>query len=257
MRVTWLASYPKCGNTWARFLIYQYLHGAAESSAQIAGEIPDLHVEGQVRALAGREQATIKTHALWTPQTAGERFIYIVRHPRDVLLSCLHYMRVQSPGTLNKGTSDEQYVRLFLKLGGDPLYLQSRFGTIEEHWRSWLEQGSFPGIVVRYEDMKADAARELRRIVESTGGEYDEARGRRAAELSSFDAMRALEVREKAAGVQNKVFFGAPQRVREGLLFMNKGQSGRSLERIARGLDAECDARFASTLERFGYARGA
>jgi len=257
VRLTWLASYPKCGNTWARFLIYQYAHGEAASSQQIAREIPDLHVEGQVQAVsAGRQSMTIKTHAVWTPQTRGERYVYIVRHPRDVLLSCLHYMRVQSPGALNKGTSDEQYARLFLKLRGDPLYLQSRFGTVEEHWRSWLEQTRMPGIVVRYEDMKADAARELRRIVESMGEAFDEARGRRAVELSSFDRMRALEVREKSAGAAGGVFFGTKQRLREGLLFMNKGQSNRSLEPIAAGLDAECDAVFRATLDRFGYPAG-
>ncbi len=111
-----------------------------------------------------------------------------------------------------------------------------------------------PGILVRYEDMKADTARELRRMIESTGETYDEARGKRAVELSSFDRLRALEVREKSAGTTGTVFYGSKQRLREGLLFMNKGQSGRSLDRIAKGLDALCDARFKETIEKFGYA---
>ncbi len=136
MRVTWLASYPKCGNTWARFLIYQYHHGEATSSVQISQVIPDFHVEGQAQAAAaGRQDIIIKTHAQLTPRTRGERYIYIIRHPRDVLLSCMHYMRVQSVGKLNKNVPDEQYARLFLKLGGDPLYLlepvRHRRGTLE------------------------------------------------------------------------------------------------------------------------------
>lgn len=257
MRVTWLASYPKCGNTWARFLLYQYHHGEAASSAQISQVIPDFHVEGQAQAAAaGRQDIIIKTHAQLTPRTRGERFIYIIRHPRDVLLSCMHYMRVQSVGKLNKNVPDEQYARLFLKLGGDPLYLQSQFGTVEEHWKSWLDQTRMPGILVRYEDMKADTPRELRRMIESTGETYDEARGNRAVELSSFERLRALEVREKSAGTTGTVFYGSKQRLREGLLFMNKGQSNRSLESVAKGLDAECDAVFRATLERFGYAPG-
>jgi len=255
VRVTWLASYPKCGNTWARFLLYQYFHGEVSTTGQISKVIPDLHADHEVQnASAGRESITIKTHAMWTPQTRGERYIYLIRHPRDVLLSCVHYMRVQSPGKLNKNVPDEHYARLFLSLKGDPLYLKSRFGTVEENWRSWLGQRAMPGIVVRYEDMKADAARELQRIVESTGETYDPERGRRAVELSTFERMRALEVREKSAGTTGTVFYGSKQRLREGLLFMNKGQSNRSLESIAAGLDAECDTVFRTTLDRFGYS---
>lgn len=258
MRVTWLASYPKCGNTWARFLIYQYFHGEVGETGAISRFIPDQHVEGQVaQAAAGRDSIIVKTHSMWTPQTRGERYIYVIRNPRDVLLSCAHYMRVQSPGKLNKNVPDEQYARLFLQLQGDPLYLKSRFGTVEQNWRSWLGQRAMPGIVVRYEDMKADAAGELRRMIESMGEEFDEERGRRAVELSTFERMRALEVREKSAGVTGTVFYGSKQRLREGLLFMNKGQSNRSLESIARGLDAEFDAVFRTTLEKFGYAPGA
>ena len=41
--VTWLASYPKSGNTWLRFLLYSYYYGSVTVSAQVAERIPDIH----------------------------------------------------------------------------------------------------------------------------------------------------------------------------------------------------------------------
>jgi len=259
MQLVWLASFPKSGNTWARFLLYQYLHGEASSSAQLAAEIPDVHAPGEFQRAAakpGRTRLIVKTHFMCVPTVQGERFIYLVRHPRDVLQSVMNFVRLLSDNTPYKNLSDEQYARMFIQAGRNPLNLQAEYGTIEQHWHSWLDQARLPGIVVRYEDLKADALGGLRRMLEWIGEPVDESRARRAVELSGFDRMRALEVREKSAGKEGTVFFGARQKVREGVLFMNKGQSGRSLDRIAPGLDALCDARFKETLERFGYASG-
>ena len=257
MRLVWLASFPKSGNTWARFLLYQYLHGEATSSAQISREIPDVHAPGEFQRAAATPGRTLligKTHFMYQPSVQGERFIYLVRHPRDVIQSVMNFVRLLSGTNPYRSLTDEQYVRMFIQAGRNPLNLQAEYGTIEQHWHSWLDQQRLPGLVVRYEDLKSDSLRELRRMVEWLGEPFDEARARRAVELSSFDRMRAIEIREKTAGQEGTVFFGARQKVREGVLFMNKGQSGRSLDRIAKGLDALCDARFKETIEKFGYA---
>ncbi len=256
MQLVWLASFPKSGNTWTRFLLYQYMHGEATSSDQIAKEIPDTHSPGEFQAAAarpGRPLLIVKTHFQYKPTIPGERFIYIVRHPRDVIQSVMNFVRLLGDDNPYRGLTDEQYVRMFIKAGRNPLNLQAQFGTIDEHWHSWFDQTRIPGIVVRYEDLKSNTLGELRRMVEWLGQPFDDARAARAVELSTFDRMRALEVREKVAGKEGTVFHGAKGKVREGQFFMNKGQSGRSLDRIAKGLDALCDERFRQTIERFGY----
>ena len=43
MSIIWLASYPKSGNTWLRFLLYNYLFGEVRRSGDIARRIPDIH----------------------------------------------------------------------------------------------------------------------------------------------------------------------------------------------------------------------
>src|SRR5882757_11182682 len=41
--VVWIASYPKSGNTWLRFLICNLAFGPVESAAQLNQLAPDLH----------------------------------------------------------------------------------------------------------------------------------------------------------------------------------------------------------------------
>jgi hypothetical protein len=65
--------------------------------------------------------------------------------------------------------------------------------------------------------------------------------------------MRALEVREKKAGVAGAVFDGGKPEFERGLLFMNTGRSGQSLASIEAALDAEFDRRFRAALWLLGY----
>ncbi len=260
MRFIWLASYPKCGNTWVRFLLYQYFHGEVRSSADIAREIPDIHYAEEVRPVMARaakegRDLLCKTHHPWTPRAPGRKYVYIIRHPRDVLVSVMNFHRLMSPTRPFGAMTEHQYVLAYLEKGRNPLNYDCVEGPYDQHWKSWLNQNATPGIVVRYDDLQKDALAELRRMVEFLGPTpCDEARAARAVELSTFERMRALEVKEKTSGVEGTVFHGARTKVREGMLFMNKGRSGRSLEGIAPGLDAACDARFRETLERFGWA---
>jgi len=259
MRHVWLASTPKSGNTWARFLLYQYYYGEVKESDEVGKRIPDVHGPGHYKkalALAkseGRSRVLVKTHQLFYPQMHVGRYIYLVRHPADMILSLMKFYDLVAPKNAPKRLSDKQFIRLYIQRGHNPLHLVPEHGTVEQHWRSWLEQTKTPGIVVRYEDLKSDPVRELRRMVESLEDSFDEEKGRKAVDLSSFDRMRALEVKEKAAGKTSAVFVGESMKVRDGLLFMNKGKTGQSLDAYDKGLNAECDAGFRSTLERFGY----
>lgn len=258
MQHVWLASFPKSGNTWIRFLLYQYYFGELTATEQLSREIPDMHAPGQYKAAAsapGRTRLFVKTHQVYSPQRHPGRYIYAVRNPRDIILSMMNFIDMVAPGRTTKRPSDEQFVRLFIQRGHNPLNIEADNGTIESHWHSWLDQQLTPGIVVRYEDLKQDAHRELRRMVESLGETFDEERGRRAVALSTFDRMRALEVKEKTSGTDSTVWPGTQSKLREGRFFMNKGKSGRSLDTYGKGLDAACDAAFKDTLQRFGYAR--
>lgn len=255
--VRWLASYPKSGNTWVRFLLYQYFFGEARSSLDIARYIPGIHNRKQVAGAQLFDGAMfVKSHYPLGPQTPSHEralsCVYVVRHPRDVVLSCLNYARMvpYMPETV----TDETYVRTFIAKGGALEYLAMQFGTLEDHYKSWLDQTKIPTLLVRYEDLKADAGKQLERMVSFLGYTPDPARVEGAVKLSSFERLKAMEVEEKSSNSENRLFVGSPEQMHKGRMFMNKGQSGRSLESIAKGLDAAVEARFADMLRRFGYA---
>lgn len=256
--IVWLASYPKCGNTWVRFMLYAALHGPAHESIEVSRKIPDIH-----RPLPadppGPGKNLAKTHFLLTDrhpglaQTVGA--IHIVRHPRDVLLSALNYRRLG--GMDERQLPAARYADVFIRAGGDPDWANQGFGTWLGHARSWRGTDRFPVLGVRYEDLKRDAGGELGRMLTFLGVERSGEEIARAASAASFEAMRAMEIREKndrtKKGGDKRLFVGDERATRGGHFFMSSGQSGRSLESIAPGLDARCDAAFGEGLREFGY----
>lgn len=259
MRIVWLASYPKSGNTWVRYFLYSYLVGPVPSTAHLARRVPDVHVPGNVETAEPIEgRLFVKTHYAWSPAhrfaAATEGFIYILRHPKDALLSNLHYRRLLARSKESLALiNDRAYASSFLRDLGDPGWRMRGFGTWGEHASSWLTNPAVPHLVLKYEDLRADPHASFRRAIEFLGAPVDEGRLAEAVRASSFDQMRAMEVRAKRAAAGDVVFNGHSKHVSKGLYFMNKGAVGQSLAAIDPGLDAAFDQRFARDMERFGY----
>lgn len=93
-------------------------------------------------------------------------------------------------------------------------------------------------------------------MVEFLQEPVDEARIAAAVAASTFDRMRALEAREKAADHRGNVFIGGKSELDRGLMFMSRGRSGQSLAKIGPGLDRDFDERFATAAWLMGYSKG-
>jgi len=252
MSITWLASYPKSGNTWLRFMLANIIAGGPPAcSADVSRLIPDIHRRGDLDGVSG--DLFVKTHFMRTgkhPMIADTaRAVHVVRHPRDVLLSALNYRRMEG---VIEGLTDEQYARAFIAGSGDPLWAKLGYGSWTAHAASWSQATPWPVLTVRYEDLKADTAGVLRRVLGFVGLDASDAAVARAVAQSTFDNLRALEVRERASKTPG-LFPGSGADTRAGRFFFNKGTSGRSLDTIRPGLDASFDARFAPALARLGY----
>ncbi len=256
--IVWLASYPKCGNTWVRFMLYAYLYGPPAASIEVPRKIPDLHRRLPMDPPAGPYMLA-KTHFALSdrhPSLASTaRAIHIIRNPWDVALSALNYRRL---ATGDAGIDETGFLRSFIANGGDADWLRQGFGTWASHARSWRETDRFPVLAVRYEDLKADARGVLVSMLDFLGEPADPARLDAALRASSFDAMRAMEIREKQKPPKDarteRLFIGDQKAARKGIYFINKGASGQSLDGIAPGLDAAFDAAFAPDLKDLGYA---
>lgn len=262
--ILWLASYPKSGNTWLRFLLRSAVLGPPAESIAVARSIPDIHrplPTAMEPAFGGL--LPIKTHFELSAshpllaQTA--KAVHVLRHPKDVLLSGLNYTRLA--GAKPSTATDRAYTEAFIARGGDAAFETQGFGTWAGHARSWTSAG-FPVHTIRYEDLQADAAAVMRGVLEFIGTELSQGVSDdallAAVKASSFDNLRALEVREKhdpsKQSLSKRLFVGDRAAARQGAFFMNSGKSGQSLASIGPGLDAAFDTAFAEPLAEFGYA---
>lgn len=248
MKVVWIASYPKSGNTWVRFLLHHYLFGEPASSIELNKRIPDLHRPAG-RIDTSQSRLLVKTHFPLSdslPYLAmTDRAIHIHRHPKDVLLSGMNYTRLESSRTPDAAA----YAKRFIEAGGDPSWIEMGFGTWASHAESWRTTERFPVHSVSYESLRADTAGQLRAMLEFLGEPVDDGRVAAAVELSDFDRMQSIERREKARNAES-LFRGGKESLDRGALFMNRGAVGQSLAPIDPALDAAFDSAFAEAITR-------
>jgi hypothetical protein len=257
--VIWIASYPKSGNTWLRFLLCNLVFGPVESAAGLNERIPDLH-EMQAVPGFGPGLTFVKTHFPYTPalplveRTAAA--IYIIRDPGDVMLSNFHYARRSGVAADDGAGQLERYVDSFLGTGGDPRWVKLGMGSWAENVVSWhTARSRIPVIWLRYEDLLADTVG----IARTLCGHLRLTRG--AAELeaavaaASFERMRAIEEADISArrpGIFYKPYLQSSIDV--GLRFMRSGRSGEAAQRLSPSQRSRFDAVFGPLRQQFGYA---
>jgi len=186
---TFLVSFPRSGNTWTRFLIGNLVRpNEAISFLNVERVIPD------TSALSNRyleripRPRIIKSHQFFDARY--KRVIYIVRDPRDVVLSYYNFQRKY--GEIDDQYPLEQYLPRFI--AGDVPGLIG-WGSWGEHVLSWLAtRHNSPGfLLLRYEAMLADPVCELGKVAKFLGIETTAEALAAVVERSSADNMRRME----------------------------------------------------------------
>lgn len=286
MARVWLASYPKCGNTWLRLLLANLGQDESVSrgAPRLAGGIASgralidealmfatgllthdecdrirpavyRHVselEDEAEAVHFADTRFLKTHDAWTLTDRNEPLlggaeaaraaVLIVRDPRDVVASLANHNGksiddavaiMADPLDMLAGATDRQALQLRQRLLG-----WSGFN------RSWLDQRELPVHLLRYEDMLADTAGELSRLLDKLGFEIGRDAIGRAVERSSFEALQAQEAQFG--------FREAPVKMSEGRFF-RKGRAGGWREELTAAQCARIEADHAGMMRRLGY----
>lgn len=186
---TFLVSYPKSGNTWLRFLVANLLQQEPPVGLLDADQIvPSVDARSKRFLNDMAPPRVIKSHYCFQP--AYKRIIYIVRDPRDVAISQFHYQIKR--GVLEPGASIELFISKFLAGEVCP------YGSWGENVGSWLATRRHDPnfLLVRYEDMLAQALPIAASITRFLMLPEDPARIALAIERSSLEAMRKLEKAE-------------------------------------------------------------
>lgn len=275
--ITWLASYPKSGNTWVRLLLGNLLlrTPAAQDDSGFA-PVPGISSDRQAfEALVGlssydltddeidllrpasyrmmarrtRSRLFVKAHDAYRVLPGGEPLfpadcslgaIYIVRDPFDVAVSFAHHRgdgdwsetidRMNDPGHALSGANDLQMRQIIRDWSG--------------HYRSWIEQSAIPVLVVRYEDLRSDTERELRRIVEFARIDERELACSipDAVEASRFERLQAIE--EKS---------GFAERSLKSSRFFRSGCSGEGREELGEDLQGRLIEKHGDAMRELGY----
>lgn len=231
----WLASYPKSGNTWMRLLLANYwsesrqpVHinrirealplglasrvstfekfACLDASEMTRDEIEDLRpaicrVRASRLATAGVETFFYKIHDALHLTAGGELLVpvdrtaaavYLVRCPLDVAVSWAFYDGCSFADAVDMLCDPSAH------MGGSVGRLRQRLLDWSGHIDSW-RNAPFPVLVARYEDLLADAAGVLGRVVRFLGLDGrsgDSERIRRAAKCADFAELRRQEDRD-------------------------------------------------------------
>lgn len=223
MSITWIASYPKSGNTWVRSFLTNYVQDLDQpadinkliggwsyleraqfddimglsSSDMTEDELkhyrPSFHA-GMVEQVEA--PVFIKSHEAYRQfpngsslfgSVKGNKAIHLVRNPLDVAVSFAHH-------------NDKTIDRTIKKLGNPNAKMSGgafRFVEFMSDWtrynESWIKQDEIPVLSLRYEDMLSDTEACFTEIIRFTGLDFAEDRLKKAISFSSFDQLQKQE----------------------------------------------------------------
>jgi hypothetical protein len=271
--ILWLASYPKSGNTWMRVFLANLILDEPEPLAlrrinEVCSSEPNevwfkpfakgavselsekrvaqLRERAQERAVSlNKNIMPMKTHSLLGKDHSFQTIsvkatigvIYIVRDPRDVAISAADHYGLTLDQAIEMMADKKARGR-----GTPGTTVHELMGSWSDHVRSWTRWKHTPLIVLRYEDMLADALGQLGMVARKLGITGDEARIRRAVEFSSF---KSLQAQEAQSGFIEKSLHS--QR------FFRAGRAGGWREKLTPAQAAAIERHHAEQMRRFGY----
>jgi hypothetical protein len=257
--IVWIASYPKSGNTWLRFLACNLLFGPVDSAVTLSRLAPDLH-ELRATPEPPRQLTLMKTHFPYTmnlplaAHTAGA--IYVVRDPADVMLSNFHYARRSGVSAGESADALNRYIDNYLAARGDPRWLKLGMGSWEDNVRSWVgNKWNFPVLCVRYEDLLADGVNVAGILCKCLGVTRTAEEIAKAVDGASFRRMREIEEADISAqrvGIFYKPYLREP--IEAGLRFMRAGKRGEASQVLSQEQRRRVDAVFGPLRRELGYA---
>lgn len=240
-KITWIASFPRSGNTWLRALITTYINGGDSdiNSIMQTGDKQPEYYEGIVKApifeWSMTDQALIKPAAMMRmledangnlmlkthdcnfdlsgvaqiPHKLTRCAIYIVRDPRDIALSFMNHYNMDTHKAAVERMLDSSFLTRYPNKG---LFVPQLSWQI--HAQSWMRELPYPVYTLRYEDLHSDPTRIFSDVVNFLQLDYDEALINKSIEACAFERMKK---QEQTGGFREGV----------GQTFFHKGKSGR------------------------------
>jgi hypothetical protein len=238
---TFVVSYPRSGNTWTRFLIANLVFPSESVTfTNIERLIPDTSSQSNRALKRTPRPRIIKSHTYFDPRY--RRVLYIVRDPRDLVLSYYNFQRKYRQLADDYPLAD--YVDDFV----NGRLISAGWGSWGENVASWVytrqNHGGF--LLLRYEDMQSDTERELKRIAAFLGLKPTPERLKQAVEASSPERMREMERTQSDHWVATK-------KHRKDIPFVGPAVSGRWQSDLTTALVSKIESTWGDLMSTLGY----
>lgn len=247
----WVASYPKSGCTWMRFIVTHLLFGDENGVPNVRDAVPDMHDYRGPLEYSWNGAYPVKTHLCpekLPPRMHTRVAIHLMRHPLDVVDSALAYLKPETE------TQREDLINAFCNVGSiEPWYKILDYGSWQGNLASWLEKDhDFPILSLKYEDMLENAHENVRKVADFLSVDANEKRVDDIVQATSFSSMRSQEEKQKEkqdAGVFSiEQGFNKPE-----FRFMRSGKSGTYKDNLSELEIERLTEGFRPAMEIHGY----
>jgi len=235
-----IVSYPKSGNTWTRFLIANLVY--PEKNPDFSN-INDLLPDPEAVSKRDLERAVrprfLKSHQYFDPRF--QKVIYIVRDPRDVVLSEYHF------DVKRRAIAEDyplpQFVSRFVR--GEVNHPNGTWGENAATW-FYTRRGDTRFLLVKYEDLQSRALEEMGKIASFLGVPADRERVAFAIEQSSAERMRELEKKQAH-------LWSSTRETRKDKPFVRSAKVGGWKAELPAASVAEIESAWGGLMREIGY----
>ncbi len=237
---TFLVSFPRSGNTWTRFLVCNLLNpDDPVDFARLESRIPEIYYVTDRNLRAFPRPRVIKSHECFDPRY--KKIIYIVRDPRDVLISYYEFQLKRR--VISEDCTLEEFLPRFMESEIEP-----KTGSWRDHVVSWTATrgGQKDFLLLRYEEMLANTQKETTKIASFLGLDSDPERIARAVALSSADRMRKLEKEQSRQ-------WKATRKTRQDKPFVRSANAGGWESNLPERCVAQIESAWGDVMRSVGY----
>ena len=281
--IIWLASYPKSGNTWVRsFISALYYHSEGKNDFSNLKKIKQfptrsvfenftentqdvvqvyknwinvqnfLNLDNQIKFLKTHHVNCIINNYKFTDDENSLGAIYIVRDPRNVLLSVKNHFSLSSYENAKDFIFREKHWVGIEKTEKDKFEdntIPTLISSWNVHYKTWKNKTK-NYLLIKYEDLQKDPQKEFLKITEYlekiTNTKFAKHKIQKAIETTSFSYMQKLE----SEGFFNE---NAKSKSNTKVKFFNMGPKTKWQEYLSDEIIEEINTKFKDEMIELGY----
>lgn len=271
-RIFWIAGYPKSGTTWLQLFLEAYhTSGPLNINSPLNYSHPDsytrtyqtvsninihqlhdstlylLRPAALINLITSHDtDLVLKTHHAnigidegipLIPSALTKQALYIVRDPRDMVISLAQHLRMDLDQTITLINDQNAHIARGTPETPNEGHFISDWST---NVQSWTNTNTYPIALVKYEDLLTDPEKTFPLVLQALGRPLDPIALEHALTQTNFTYLQAQEKANGYYGATNGQFF-------------NHGSCGHWREILSKDQAHRIETRHAGIMEQLGY----